>query len=80
MINESFKTSTMNPPKPYDYSEHFIRLRVNRSFETQLKELGQMLGHTSMSQTTEYLLTRNLANEILIARRLLGRDKDIEDS
>lgn len=66
----------MNPPAPYDYSAHFIRLRVSRSFEDQLKELGALLGHTSLSQTTEYLLTRNLANEILTARRLLGNEND----
>lgn len=60
----------MTPPS--DESIDFMRLRISRQFESQLIELGTLLNHRSPSQTVEYLLTRNLVNEIFTARRLLG--------
>lgn len=54
----------------------FMRLRISRTFEKDLQELGGLLSHTAPSQTVSYLLTRHLTDEILKAREFIRGRKD----
>lgn len=46
-----------------------LRAAISTDFEKDLKELGDLLGHASITQTVEFILKAHLKAELERARR-----------
>lgn len=48
-----------------------IRAVINDEYEKRLESLGRLLGHTSISQTINFLLEKHLETETEAAKKYL---------